>query len=129
MLNLDIVKQYNEAFKAKDTQKIRPLIHSNYHFKGPLMEIRGAEEMLSFMQSCPFVCNQQNVKFVTEENKVVQIFDWVVTSPFKGTIPMCEYLELENGQIKSSRLFYDSGAFPKEVLEQMNQKAQLQHAT
>lgn len=123
-----LAKKYYQAFAAKDKTTIRALLAKNFHFKGPMMETTGVEEMVGCMDSCPMVGGPQNMTFVAEGNRVVQIFDWVVTAPFSASIPMCEILEIENGQVKSSRLFYDTASFPKEAQELMQQMAQQKKA-
>ncbi|MDP2206489.1 MAG: nuclear transport factor 2 family protein [Alphaproteobacteria bacterium] len=121
---IETVKKYNQAFEAKDVEAMRSLLNKNYHFKGPMTEMHGSDEMLGFMANCPFACSQQNLAFVAEGNKVVQTFDWVTIAPFKATVSMCEVLEVQDGQIKSAKLFYDSAAFPKEAQEMMQQMMQ-----
>ena len=125
---IDVVKNYNRAFESKDAEALKPLIHPAYTFKGPMMEMNGRDQMLAFLQTCPFSFKNQNVKFVAQGNTVVQTFDWQMTAPFKASIPMCELLEVENGQIKSGRLFYDTGAFPKEAQEMMQDMMQQRKA-
>ncbi len=121
---INLVKQLNKAFETKDAQAFRALLHPQYTFKGPLMQMASPEEAAEFLKSCPFKANSENVQFIAAGDHVVQTFDWIVKEPFQGTIRMCECITIKDGKIFAGELFYDSAKFPKEVLESMKANAQ-----
>lgn len=117
--NIELVQKYNEAFAKQDIETVCSYLHENFTFEGPMMQFSSKKEFAAGMKGCPFECSNQNVRFISDGDNIVQIFDWKVTSPFKGNIPMCEWLVIKDNKIHSSRLFFDTAKFPSEVMEQM----------
>lgn len=118
---IEIVKQITTAWQNKDEAAIRSLLHEDYHFKGPMMEMHGIEACIKFMHTCQYESSNKNCEAIVEGDKLVHIFDWEVTAPFQATIPMVEILEFVNGKVKNSRMFFDTAQFPAEFMEQMEQ--------
>jgi ketosteroid isomerase-like protein len=116
---IDVAKQMTEAWVRKDEGAFRACLHPDYSFKGPMMEMKSANEAVEFMKRCPFESTSENCEVVVEGNTLVHVFDWTVTAPFQATIPMVEVMEFEGEKVKRSRLFFDSALFPAEVKEQM----------
>lgn len=115
----EIIMKMDQAWSAKDESTMRSLLHEEYHFKGPMMEINGPDESIAVMNDFPFEYHNENEDLIVEDNKAVHIFDWVITAPFKATIPMTEVLELEDNKVKKARLFFDTALFPAEIKAQM----------
>jgi limonene-1,2-epoxide hydrolase len=115
----EIVMKMDQAWSAKDETTMRALLHADYHFKGPMMEINGPDESIAMMNHFPFESHNENEELIVQGSKAVHVFDWVVTSPFQATIPMTEVLELEDNRVKNARLFFDTALFPAEVKAQM----------
>ena len=120
---LDVAKQMTAAWENKDEAAFRACVHEHYMFKGPMMEMRNANEAVEFMQRCAFESTTKNCEVIQEGNRLVHVFDWTVTAPFQATIPMVEVMEFENGKVIRARLFFDSALFPAEVKEQMTATA------
>ena len=116
---IDVAKQMTEAWVRKDEAAFRACLHPNYSFKGPMMEMKSANEAVEFMKRCQFESTSENCEVVVEGNTLVHVFDWNVSAPFTATIPMVEVMEFEDKKVKRSRLFFDSALFPAEVKEQM----------
>lgn len=114
---IDLVKRVNKALETKDIKTYRSLLHSNYKFKGPMMELNDPDEAAAVMEACPFNYHNENVVYVNEGDKVVTIFDWVVTAPVKFSIYMAECLTVKDGKIIGSELFFDTAKFPPEAME------------
>ncbi len=121
---VDIVKRMNQAFEAKDTASAKTLLHPQYKFKGPMMEMNSPEEVLGFMQACPFACHSENISIMAEGNRVAQTFDWVSTAPVAFRIRMCSIAQIGDGKIKSEEMFYDTAKFPKAAQDIMQQMMQ-----
>ncbi len=120
---IEIVKKLNRAFETKDQAAFASLLHPRYTFKGSMMQMNSPKEAVEFLAQCPFKAKHQNAQFHEAGDTVIQIFDWVVEEPFKGTIHMCSVITLKGGKVLSEELFYDSAKFPKEVLEGMKTNA------
>ncbi|MDX1411586.1 MAG: nuclear transport factor 2 family protein [Nitrospirales bacterium] len=116
---IDVAKQMTEAWGRKDETTFRACLHPDYSFKGPMMEMKSANEAVDFMKRCPFESTSENCEVVVEGNTLVHVFDWNVSAPFTATIPMVEVMEFEGKKVKRSRLFFDSALFPAEVKEHM----------
>ena len=117
---VDIVKQMDEAFRNKDEALLRQTLHPDYTFKDPRMTLSGREAAVQFLiYDCACTFHNENSVFVSEGNKVVHLFDWVVETPFQGRYRMAECLIVEGEQVRSAELFYDPTAFPPDFLEQM----------
>jgi len=115
----EIVMKMDQAWNAKDESTLRTLLHEDYHFKGPMMEINGPDESVAMMNEFPFESHNENDELIVEGSKAVHIFDWVVSSPFQATIPVTEVLEVEDNKVKTARLFFDTAQVPAEVKAQM----------
>ncbi len=120
---IEIVKRLSRAFETKNQAAFALLLHPRYTFKGSLMQLGSPKEAVEFLAQCPFKAKNRNVQFHEAGDTVIQIFDWVVEEPFKGTIHMCSVITLKGGKVLSEELFYDSAKFPKEVLEGMKTNA------
>ena len=116
---IEVAKRMTKAWEEKDAATFRVSIHDDYTFKGPMIEMRSANEALEFMKQCAFESTSENCEVVVEGSTLVHIFDWKVTAPFQATIPMVEIMEFESDKVKRARLFFDSALFPDEVKQQM----------
>ncbi len=116
---IEVAKRMTKAWQEKDESTFRACIHDDYTFRGPMMEMRSANEALECMKQCAFECTTENCEVVAEGQTLVHVFDWKVTAPFQATIPMVEVMEFESDKVKRARLFFDSALFPEEVKQQM----------
>ena len=120
---ISIVKQLSKAFETKNAQAYRALLHPKYTFSGPCMQLSSPDEAVAMLSECPMKARTENAQFIASGDQVVQIFDWVVTEPFQGTLRMAEHITIKDGKILRSELFYDSAKFPAEILEAMKASA------
>jgi len=115
----DVAKRMTKAWEDRDEAAFRACLHDDYSFKGPMMEMKSANEALEFMKRCAFEFTNTNCEVVVEGKTLVHVFDWNVTAPFQATIPMVEVMEFEGDRVKRARLFYDSALFPAAVKAQI----------
>ncbi len=115
----DVAKRMTKAWEDRDEAAFRACLHDDYSFKGPMMEMKSANEAVEFMRRCAFEFTNTNCEVVVEGKTLVHVFDWNVTAPFQATIPMVEVMEFEGDKVKRARLFYDSALFPAEVKVQI----------
>ena len=115
----DVAKRMTKAWEDRDEAAFRACLHDDYSFKGPMMEMKSANEALEFMRRCAFEFTNTNCEVVVEGKTLVHVFDWNVTAPFQATIPMVEVMEFEGDRVKRARLFYDSALFPAAVKAQI----------
>ena len=117
---IDVAIRNSEAFHKKDSAGLRSTLHPNYHFKGPMMEMNGPEECITFMENMPFMCTDKNVRYFQNGNTVVRVLDVVFTKPFQETVSMCEVITFEDGKILNSELIYDTAPFTKNGMKEMD---------
>jgi len=115
----DVAKRMTKAWEDRDEATFRSCLHDDYSFKGPMMEMKSANEAVEFMRRCAFEFTNTNCEVVVEGKTLVHVFDWNVTAPFQATIPMVEVMEFEGDRVKRARLFYDSALFPAAVKAQI----------
>ena len=115
----DVAKRMTKAWEDRDEAAFRACLHDDYSFKGPMMEMKSANEAVEFMRRCAFEFTNTNCEVVVEGKTLVHVFDWNVTAPFQATIPMVEVMEFEGDRVKRARLFYDSALFPAAVKAQI----------
>lgn len=120
---IETVKKLHRAYETKDVQTFRALLHDQYTFHGPMMEVNGADEAAQTFTNCPFQGSNENVRFYEAGDHVIHTFDWVVREPFQASIRMCSVITFKDGRVFAEELFYDSAQFPQEVLESMKATA------
>lgn len=108
----ELAKQAHDAWDAKNEAALRALLHDDYHFKGPMQELKGPDACINCMMNFPFEGKNENVQVISEGNKVVVASDWVVTAPFSQTIPMVMVMEFKDGKLKNENLFFDTALMP-----------------
>lgn len=119
----DIVSELSDAWFTKKKDVFRKYLHEDFQYKCPAMEINGRDNAIASMDESPFEGRMENVTLVEQGDKVVNIFDWVVTAPFQATIPCVEVVTFEGDKAKSSRAYFDTALYPEEFVEQMKQEA------
>lgn len=119
----DIVRELSTAWFAKNKEPFRKYLHEDFQYLDPLFEVNGKESSIASMDECPFEGKMENVKLVAQGDRVVNIFDWVVTAPFQATIPCVEIVTFDGDKVKSSRSYYDTALYPAEFVEEMKQQA------
>ncbi len=104
-----IVENYYQAFSAHDYSKMASLLHDDFCCEDPFEKANSAQEYLSQIKIFEDVvfCSQI-IKTVESHNQIVVQFDWVVLRPIEKTIPMMEWLTIEDGKLKKSELLFDS---------------------
>lgn len=120
--NEEIVRELSEAWFAKNKEPFRKHLHADFQYKDPIMEINGKDNAIASMDECPFEGAIENVELVARGDKVVNIFDWVVTAPFQARIPCVEIVTFDGDKVKSSRSYYDTALYPAEFIEEMKQQ-------
>ena len=107
-----VVKNFYEAFGAKDWVRLRSLIADDFTFRGSMAAFDNPDDFVRAMSQLPFEGYFEDSKFITEGDQVVHSFLWKMTSPATSDIHMCEVFEVSGEKIKVSELYYDSAAMP-----------------
>lgn len=115
----EIVKAVANAWNAKDKGVLRKHLHEYYSFQGPMMSIVGAEENIKSVDDCPFESTFENSEMIEQGDRVVHMFDWLVSAPFQANIPVVEVTDFVEDKMSKTRFFFDTGKMPAECVEQM----------
>jgi len=109
----DVVNRYTEAFDNGDFETVTSLLAEDFRFDGPLMKANSRAEFFEQLQQFSMTAKTVVHRQVANGSSVARIFDFEMTSPVVTTIPMAEWMEVEDGRIVSATLFYDPALFPK----------------
>lgn len=109
---MDTVGAFYDAFHQRDFPKLRGLITDDFTFKGPMMNFPDPDAFISGVSGMPYEAVAEQSRFIVDGDRVAHAFVWKMTAPSKADIPMCEVLQVANGKVRSSELFFDSRLFP-----------------
>ena len=110
-----IVRKFLDALGAKDFEVLRGLIDEDLSFKGPMDAHEDAASFLRAMRNLgPMIERVNVIKVFVDGGDVCAIFDFVTNQPSIGATPSAEWYRVEEGKIKSMKLFFD--ARPYEAL-------------
>ncbi len=115
--NIETVKRFNKACEEKDADAIAEFLHPEYTFKEPKMSFDNPKDFLEFMKICPFTGKPENIDFIEDGDKVVQIFDCSMSEPLSFTYRMCDILHFKDGKIIAEEVFYDTAQIPKDAVD------------
>jgi len=117
-----IALAYIEACSRKDMEALKPLLAKDVRFVGPGNAVTGAEPYLALLRRLGPVWVRSDVKKVfTDGADVCVIYDFVTNTP-AGSVPIVEWLHIEDGRIFSVILFFDRATF-KPASEELARRA------
>ena len=116
MSNIQAAKDLVAACMAKDFDTVRSLIDANYTLKDPMISLKGADELITMIEACPFECTMENTQYMDAGDQVILTADNVVSGPEKFTWRMCDIMTFKNGKVVSEEMFYDTKQFPDSIL-------------
>ncbi len=109
---MSTVTTFYEAMGQKDWDRVRSVLADDFTFRGALSSFDGPDEFIAGIQEMPFDGTPDGSRFIVDDAHVAHAFVWKMTAPTKADVPMCEVLEVRDGKVKASELFYDSKLFP-----------------
>lgn len=112
MTPTDIVNRYTEAMDSGDLQAAESLLAEDFRFEGPLMSASSRQQFFHQLAQFEMTARTHVRRQVANGSTVARLFDFQLTAPVQTTIPMAEWIEVANGRITSSLLFYDPARFP-----------------
>jgi len=117
--NVGIARAYAEARSEKNIAACRDLLAENFTLKSPAGSAEGREAALRLLENPAISGRIENSMFISEDEYVVHMYDWVVDAPVRGSFSMAENLVIENGKVQSSQIIYDIAAFPDEIRKRL----------
>ena len=103
---------YLNAFEQGDFETARSLLADEFSFNGPMMQFEGADQFLGAIKEMSFGGEFVERWFLETGDTVVMQFRFNLESPAPASVPMCEVLEIADGRVASSRLYFDTALFP-----------------
>ena len=112
MTATDVVNRYTDAFHSGDMETAASLLSEDFQFHGPLMQAESRADFFEKMAGFNLVAESVVHRMIEHGTTVARVFDFVISEPVSTTVPMAEWMEVENGRITKAWLYYDSAAFP-----------------
>jgi predicted ester cyclase len=102
---------YIDACGRKDWDAVTETLDEHVQFLGPGNAVTGAGAYLAVLRRIAPVWVRSDVKKVLSDGpEVCVLYDFVTDTP-AGTVPIVEWLNVEQGKIKSVNLLFDRVAF------------------
>jgi len=106
-----IVGDYLEGWNRKDASAFAAVLAPDVRFKGPLAETEGRDPFLAAVtRMFPMVEKLALRALFTEEDRALAVYDFICAPPV-GCLRTAELIELRDGLIVSSELFFDTAPF------------------
>ena len=94
--------------------RLRSLLSDNFTFNGAVMAADSSDSFVAAMKQMGMEGAPEGSQFIVDGNRVAHTFLYKMTAPAQVDAPMCEVVEIEQGKVRSSNLFYDSKLFQAE---------------
>ena len=106
-----IALSYVEACGRKDLEAVAPLLAPDVRVRGPARVIEGAAPYVAALRQLGAIWAGSELKKVFADGAEACVFyDFVSDTP-AGTLPMVEWVRVEDGKIRAIELYYDRVAF------------------
>ena len=103
-----IVGDYLEGWNRKDASAFAAVLAPDVRFKGPLAQTEGRDAFLAAVtRMFPMVEKLELRALFTEDDRALAIYDFICAAPV-GCLRTAEMIELRDGLIASSELFFDT---------------------
>ena len=114
--------EYLDAAGKKELDRVEELLAPDLKFTGPAMARSTSQEFISALKRLGAIHVRNEVKKVfADGNDVCVIYDFVTDTP-AGALPTIEWLQFEEGRIRSINLYYDRVPW-KSVMDEIAQRA------
>jgi hypothetical protein len=108
MSDLNIVREYHDAWTQRDMGKARSCLVDDLDFQGPIDTFASADEFITTLTGFAqmLTCVDLRQEFYTDDAAAL-LYDCVTDSP-AGTIRTAEFFGLRDGKIATIRLVFDA---------------------
>jgi hypothetical protein len=111
-----VAEAYIEAVGSKDFERLAELLHPEMVF-GVGEQQRGRDDYIAVLRRLGTVLVRNDlVKTIVDGSDVCVVYEFVTDTPV-GPVGCAEWLTVEDGQIRSIRLIFDSGRWPEVMAE------------
>ncbi len=108
-----VARAYLTAVGNKDLTRLKALLAPDISFVGPVMTISGAPGVLEALKRIGAIHVRNDIQRVfVDGDEACVIYDFVTDTV--GSVPTIEWLRIEDGRVRSVKLYYDQ--LPWQVL-------------
>jgi len=110
---LDTVNSYLRAFYSGDFAIAETMVAHEFSFEGPFIKAQSKNEFFESANGLrAIVRGHRTLRQWADGNDVCTIYDAALETPLgSGSVTMCEWHHVRDGQLMSGRVFFDSAAF------------------
>ena len=113
---------YLDAVSRKDLSRAQELLMPNLEFTGPSGSRSSAQSFIDALKRLAAIHVRNDVKKVfVDGNEACVIYDFVTDTP-SGSLPTIEWLQFEEGRIRSINLYYDRVPW-RVVMDELTRRA------
>jgi len=113
MSNAETLKRFYDAMEQHDWNTKRGMIWDDFHFHGPLMQAKSADDFINNVKQFNCEVKFADVEMIEKGDTVMSFFTFNISKPFIGSFRMAEKVQFRLGRIQSSELIYDARPFPE----------------
>ena len=114
MNNRDIFVAYLDAFTAGDIETAKQYLAEDFQFDGPFVKAESKDEFFSQI-SPDLITMTRGYKLLQQfeaGDELCSIYEYNIETPVgQGAIYMTEWNKVQDNQLKSARLLFDSAQF------------------
>ena len=109
----ETVNEYLDAFTSGNLEQARELVAEDFSFTGPMLQAEGRDAFFEGAEAlAPIVRGYRMLRQWVDGDDVSSVYEFNVETPAgSGTVVMSEWNRVENGQLQSARLVFDTAAF------------------
>ena len=112
-----LVVAYIEAIGQKQFDRVAELLHPDVEFLTSGRSIRGVPAYVDALRRlAPIIVRNDVQTTIVDGNDVAVLYDFVTDTP-AGTVPTIEWITVDAGRIRTSRLIFHKEHWPAAVAE------------
>lgn len=108
---------YIEAVGQKQFDRVATLLHPNVEFLTSTRAIRGVPAYVEALRRlAPIIVRNDVHTTIVDGNEVAVVYDFVTDTP-AGSVPTIEWITVDEGVIRTSRLIFHTEHWPAALTE------------
>jgi hypothetical protein len=113
MTAVEIGEAYLDGWNRKEISAIACLIHPDAHFKGPMREVTGRDNIVASIEGMFRIFKSIKIRTkLSGGNQAIFTYDFECVPPI-GVGRVADLMTIEDGLIKDFELFFDARPFEK----------------
>src|SRR5688572_19935156 len=104
--NQETLKKFYAAMEQHDWETKRGMLHDDFQFRGPLMQVEGADQFIQAIKQFGCEVKFADVEMLEKGSTVMSFFTFQISQPFEGAFRMAERVTIEDGKLRASELIF-----------------------